>query len=121
MDTQPEPPAGQADDEVARQRRRRRAALSDRPVPGSSTMTVGELAEEARAASPVGAGADDVQRFLTERGHSPATIAAVLSCLDLVASETGGDVGAVTSMPEATTRQHRLRTLAQLVAMLPEE
>jgi hypothetical protein len=82
-------------------------------------MTLGQLAVEAQAASS--AGADGVQRFLAERGHSPATIAAVLSCLDHVGSEAVGGVGAVTPMSEASGRQQRLRTLAQLEAMLLEE
>lgn len=120
MDAQPHPPDRHGDDEVARQRRKHWAALSARPVQGSSTMTLGELAAEAHAASPTAAGADGVQRFLAERGYSPATIAGVLSCLDLVASETFSVGGAVTAMPEASAR-HRLQTLAQLEAMLLEE
>ena len=120
MDTPPDPAASRGDDEVASQRRKRRATLSGRPVPGSSTMTLGELAEEARAASPTTAGPDGVRRFLAEQGHSPGTIAAVLSCLDLGAPETVAG-GAVTAMPEASARQQRLRTLAQLEAMLLEE
>jgi hypothetical protein len=108
-------------DEVARRRRKHRAALSGAPVPGSATLTVGELADEARAASSTGAGADGVQHFLAERGHSPTTIAAVLSYLDLVASDAVGSTGAVVAMPEASARRQRLRTLAQLEAILLEE
>jgi hypothetical protein len=121
VDAQPEPGASHGDDEVARRRRMRQVALSGRPVPGSATLTLGELAEEAQAASSAGAGAEGVQRFLAERGHSPATIAAVLSCLDLVASDAVGGTGAVFPMPEASARRQRLRTLAQLEAMLLEE
>jgi hypothetical protein len=108
------------DDDITRQRHKRRATLSGRPVPGSMTMTFGELAEQARAASPA-AGADGVQRFLAASGHGPATIATVLSCLDLVASDAVGGGGAVTPMPEASARQQRQRTLAQLEALLLEE
>jgi hypothetical protein len=119
-DAQPDSPAGHGDDEVARQRLKRRATLSSRPVPGSSAMTFGELAQEAQAGSSTGAGAGGVQRFLAGRGHSPATIAAVLTCLDLVASEPVEDAGAVTQMPEASAHRQRFRTLAQLEKLLED-
>ena len=120
MDAQPDPAPSLGVDEVARQRRKRRATLVGRPVPGSPNLTFGALAEEAQAAaSSTEAGADGVEEFLVERGHSRETVAAVLACLELGGSEPAGT--AVTAMPVASAGQQRLRTLAQLEAMLHEE
>jgi hypothetical protein len=118
VDPEPNPAAGQEDDEVARQRRKHRVALLGRPVPGCSMITIGELAEQAREASPAMDGADGTQRFLAEKGYSPGTIAAVLECLDLPGPEAPGAAAAVAAMPGASVREQRLRTLAQLEAML---
>jgi hypothetical protein len=82
-------------------------------------MTIGELAEQAaREVSPAMGGADGMQRFLAEQGHSRETIAAVLDCLDLPGPEATGAAAAVAAMPGASVREQRLRTLAQLEAML---
>jgi hypothetical protein len=118
VDPEPDRAAGHQDDEVARQRRKHRVALSGRPVPSCPMMTIGELAEQAREASPATGGADGMQRFLAEQGHSPETIAAVLDCLDLPGPGAAGAAAAVAAMPGATVREQRLRTLAQLEAML---
>jgi hypothetical protein len=117
VDPEPDRAAGQEDDEVARQRRKHRVALLGRPVPGCSMMTIGELAEQAREVSPALDGADGTQRFLAEKGYTPATIAAVLECLDVPHPEVPG-AAAVAAMPGASLREQRLRTLAQLEAML---
>ena len=121
MDVEPNRADNHGDDEVARQRGKRLAALLSRPVPGSPTMTLGELAEQARAASPATGGSAGVQRFLAESGHSRETIAGVLGCLDLPGPEATGTAAAVAAMPVASARHERLRTLAQLQAMLLEE
>ncbi len=121
MDAPLDPAPSDGHDEVARQRRKRRAILSSRSVPGNATLTVGELAEAARAASSAAAGAAGVQRFLVEEGHSRETIAAVLGCLDLAGPDTLGTGTGVTAMPQPSAGQQRLRTLAELEAMLLEE
>jgi hypothetical protein len=118
VDPEPNRAAGHDDDEVARQRRKHRVALSGRPVPGYPMMTIGELAEQAREVSPAIGGADGMQRFLAEKGYSPETIAAVLDCLDVADPKAPGAAAAVAAMPGASVREQRLRTLAQLEAML---
>jgi hypothetical protein len=118
VDPEPNRAARHEDDEVARQRRKHRVVLMGRPVPGYPMMTIGELAEEAREVSPAMGGADGMERYLAEQGHSRETIAAVLDCLDLPGPEATEAAAPVAAMPGATVRQHRLRTLAQLEAML---
>jgi hypothetical protein len=121
VDPEPDRGAGHEDDEVARQRTKHRVALLGRPVPGCPMMTIGDLAEQARAVSPAMGGADGMQRFLAEEGHSRETIAAVLDCLDLPGTEVSGPVAAVAALPGTSVRQQRLRALAQLEALLLEE
>jgi hypothetical protein len=106
-------------DEVARQRRKRQAAALDRSVPGFPAVTVGQLAEESTAAATAG-GADAVSELLATGGHTAATIDQVLRCLDLrsaVPVPTPG--GAVcTQLQESSAALRRLRTVAELEAML---
>lgn len=121
MDPEPDPVASREDDEVARQRRKRRGALLGRSVPGCPKMTMGDLAEQARGDSPATAGTEGVRRFLAEKGHSRGTIAAVLDCLDLPRPGSTGTPAAVAALPVAFAHRRRLRTLAQLEAILTGE
>ena len=124
MEPEPDRPDTDGGDEVARQRRKRRTAVLSRAVPGWPTMTIGELAEEARTASGTAGEGGDVERFLVEAGHRRATIDVVLWCLGLVGPDAAGDApaaAAVGAIPETSSGQQRLRTLAQLEAMLLKE
>jgi len=89
-------------DEVARQRQKHRAASLSQPVAGFPAMTV----------------------FLRSSGHSHETIESVLRCLDLDPRETPDPQEAPAQKDEVcaalhpSSGQRRLRTLAQLEAML---
>ena len=61
-------------DEVARQRQKHRAASLSQPVAGFPAMTVGQLADQVRAATPGAGTADGVTEFLRSSGHSHETI-----------------------------------------------
>ena len=104
-------------DEVARQREKRSAARYDQPVSATATVTVGQLAEQAAAA---GAAADvgAVTRFLQGGGHSPATIENVIRCLGLDGNTEPETNGTVEALLHVSAAQRRLRTVAQLEALL---
>ncbi|MEW6471307.1 MAG: hypothetical protein AB1679_03465 [Actinomycetota bacterium] len=102
-------------DEVARRRRQRRAAVLNRPVPGCPTMTLGELAQQALAATAGAGGPDRVAQFLTDAGHSRETTNTILGCLDLAHHESPG---AVTELEQTSAGAQRLRALARLEALL---
>jgi len=111
-------------DEVARQRQKHRAASLSQPVAGFPAMTVGQLADQVRAATPGAGTADGVTEFLRSSGHSHETIESVLRCLDLDPRETPDPQEAPAQKDEVcaalhpSSGQRRLRTLAQLEAML---
>ena len=104
-------------DEVARQRQKRRAACRDQLVSGTATVTVGQLADQAAAAA-TGADADAVTRFLRGSGHSRATIENVIRCLALEPPTEPQQDGTIQSFVHASPGQERLRTVAQLEALL---
>jgi hypothetical protein len=104
-------------DEVARQRQKRSAARRDQLVGGTTTVTVGELADQAAAAT-TGAGADAVTRFLQGSGHGPATIENVIRCLGLDPTTEPAHDETVEALAHASRSQDRLRTVAQLEALL---
>jgi hypothetical protein len=119
VDPHPEAPGGE-EDEVARQRRKHRAAVLSRPVPGSTSTTLGQLADEALAAPTAAGEPDGVARFLAAGGHSQETIDKILSCLDLPTAGNGSD-GALCGPMDASTGQDRLRTVAHLEALLRKD
>jgi hypothetical protein len=102
-------------DEVALQRSKHRAARLNRPVPGFPAITVGELAEQVRAAGADTA--ESVTQFLRNGGHGTETIGSVLRCLDLISPGTVEKNGSACSALDGSGQQ-RLRTLAQLEALL---
>lgn len=104
-------------DEVARQRQKRSTARRDQLVGGTTTVTVGELADQAAAAT-MGAGADAVTRFLRGGGHGPATIENVIRCLGLDPTTEPAHDETVEALAQASRSQERLRTVAQLEALL---
>ena len=106
---------GVAVDEVARQRQKRSAACRDQLVSGTATVTVGQLAEQAAAAAT---GADAVTRFLRGNGHSPATIENVIRYLALDRITEPEQDKTIQSLAHASAGQARLRTVAQLEALL---
>lgn len=103
-------------DEVARQRQKRSAARRDQLVGGTTTVTVGELADQAVATT--GADADAVTRFLQGGGHSPATIQDVIRCLGLDGTTEPAQDETVEALGHPSRGQQRLRTVAQLEALL---
>jgi len=103
-------------DEVARQRQKRSAARRDQLVGGATTVTVGQLADE--AAATTGADADAVTRFLQDGGHGPATIEDVIRCLGLDGTTEPARDETVEALAHASRSQDRLRTVAQLEALL---
>jgi hypothetical protein len=105
-------------DEVARQREKHRAASLNQPVSGFPAITVGELADQVRAATTGVDTAESVTQLLRSGGHSHETIESVLRCLDLDALETPTEQGVVCAAMDPSTGQQRLRTLAQLEALL---
>jgi len=112
---------GEADtgvfDEVARQRQKRSAARRDQPAGGASTVTVGQLADQAAAAT-TGSDAEAVTRFLQGGGHSPTTIEAVIRCLGLDGTTEATQDQTVEIHAHPSRGQQRLRTVAQLEALL---
>ena len=122
MEAEPHPLEDDGGDEVARRRRKRRAAALNRPVPGCPTMTLGELAEEALAATAGVGGADRVAQFLAEAGHSQETTETILACLGLDDADPPSSAGSdVRNLEQASSGMERLRTLAQLEALLLKE
>jgi hypothetical protein len=103
-------------DEVARQRQKRSAAYREQVVGGTASVTVGQLADQAAAAT--GADADAVTRFLRGSGHSPATIANVIRCLALERTTEPEQDATIQSLAQASSGQQRLRKVAQLEALL---
>jgi len=103
-------------DEVARQRQKRSAARRDQPVGGTTEVTIGELADQAAAAA--GADADAVTRYLQGGGHSRTTIENVIRCLGLDGSAEAARTGPVETHAHLSRGQDRLRTVAQLEALL---
>ena len=71
-------------DEVARQRRKRAAALLDRSVPDFDDVTLNDVVRSVMAASDEAKEPLDVERFLTERGHAWQTVDMVRVCLTFV-------------------------------------
>ena len=104
-------------DEVTRQRQKRSAARRDQLVGGATTVTVGQLADQAAAATTA-ADADAVTRFLQGGGHSPATIENVIRCLGLDGATESAQDENVEALAHASRGQQRLRTVAQLEALL---
>jgi hypothetical protein len=107
-------------DEVARQRQKRDTARRDQLVGGTTTLTVGELADQAAAATDP-ADADAVSRWLEGNGHSPATIENVIRCLglDRAPAAAQDETGAAVAHPSRGLQ--RLRTVAELEALLLKE
>ena len=105
-------------DEVARQRKKHRAASLNQPVPGFPAITVGELADQVRAATTGAASAESATEFLRDGGYGHETIESVLRCLDLDRPETPAQQGVVCAPMDTSPGQQRLRTLAQLEALL---
>jgi len=108
-------------DEVGRQREKHRAACRDRLVPGFPTMTVGQLADEARAATTEIGTTEDVTRFLHSAGHSRETIENVLRSLDLDSTEGPADNDAACAGLDTSPGRQRLRMLARLESLLLQE
>jgi hypothetical protein len=107
-------------DEVSRQRNKRKAGRASQPVPGLRGITVGQLAEAAAGATEA-PDADHVTEFLRSRGHTDQTVESVLRCLDLDPSSQPVQDCAVGSLAETSSGPQRLRTLAQLQAMLLDD
>ena len=118
MDSERPAPGDEGEDEVARQRRKHRAASLRGPVPGRPGMTLGQLADEALAASTITGGNDGVAQFLADGGHSPETIERILRCLDLDRADASRRDAVVSTSITPTPGQIRFRTLAQLEALL---
>jgi hypothetical protein len=108
-------------DELSRQRDKRLAVRRNQLVPGLRGITIGELAE--RAASPATDPPDaaNVTQFLRGRGHTDQTIESVLLCLGLDPTPPSVETTAVGSLADSRSGRQRLRTLAQLEAMLLED
>jgi hypothetical protein len=104
-------------DEVARQRQKRSAARRDQLVGGATTVTVGQLADQAAAATTA-TDADAVSRYLEGGGHSPATIEDVIRCLGLDRTAEPAQDETVEALAHPSRGQQRLRTVAQLEALL---
>lgn len=107
-------------DEVARQRQKHSVACRDQLVSGNATVTIGELADRAAAAG-MGTDIDAVTRLLLCDGHSPSTIEKVIRCLGLDGTIEPAQDGTVQPIIPASPGQHRLRTVAQLEALLLED
>ncbi len=119
MDRRREADTG-AVDEVARQRQKRSAARRDQLVGGATTVTVGQLADQV-ASAITAPDADAVSRFLQGRGHSPATIDNVIRCLGLDHTNEAVQDETAEALVHASRGQQRLRTVAQLEALLLKE
>jgi len=113
-------PGGVGEDEVARQRMKHRVAVLNRPVPGRPATTLGQLADEALAATTLTGGPGGVAQYLADGGHSQATIEQILGCLDLPAPAPRMD-GALCASLVPSPGQQRLRTLAHLEALLRKD
>jgi hypothetical protein len=71
-------------DEVARQRRKRAVGFLDRPVAGFDDIRLDDVLRSVEAATEASKGPLEVERFLTERGHTWQTVEMVLVCLQFV-------------------------------------
>ena len=71
-------------DQVARQRRKRAAALLDRSVAGFDDLTLEDVVRSVIAATDEATGPLDVEQFLIDRGHGWQTIEMVQTCLTFV-------------------------------------
>lgn len=76
-----------ADDDLARQRRKRDARLLAQALPDAPDMTVGELVADLVAAIATGSDREDgpgldVRRYMAERGHGWPTITTVEAYLE---------------------------------------
>jgi hypothetical protein len=71
-------------DRIARHRRKRAADLLDRSVAGFDDVTLKDVLRSVIAATDESGGRLDVDRFLTERGHTWQTVELVLTCLTFV-------------------------------------
>lgn len=70
-----------ADDDLARQRRKREARLLDRPVPDFPGVTLADVVADVVAASDGGRVPLDVNGYLGAQGHGWQTIEAVIGYL----------------------------------------
>lgn len=104
-------------DEVARQRQKHSAARRDELVSGNATVTIGQLADQTAAAG-MGTDVDNVTRLLLCNGHSPSTIEKVIRCLGLDGAIEPARDGTVQPIIAASPGHDRLRTVAQLEALL---
>jgi hypothetical protein len=118
----PQPPVTDSDggDEVARQREKHRTSTLSRSVPGFPALTFGQLADQAQAAAATGGG-EGVVVFLADGGHDQETIEAILDCLGLDTGKETPSAEAPCVPVQASTGPRRLRTVAQLEAMLLKE
>lgn len=68
-----------ADDDLARQRRKREARLLDQPLPDFPALTVADVVADALAATAEGPTAVDMVSYMARQGHSSQTIETVLA------------------------------------------
>lgn len=73
--------APMADDDLARQRRKREARLLDQPLLDFPALTVADVVADALAANIDGQTAVDLVSYLATQGHSSQTIEMVLGYL----------------------------------------
>jgi hypothetical protein len=105
-------------DEVARQRKKHQTACLNQPVPGFPRMTVGQLADEVRAATTGAGTCESVTQFLRSGGYGQEAIERVLRCLELDPDEPPVEKFSVYAALDSSPGEHRFRTLAQLEALL---
>jgi hypothetical protein len=78
-------PEDHADDDLARQRRKRDERLLAQPLPGDPTLTVGDVVADALGAMEAESGPDaefDVREYLADQGHDRPTIETVADHLE---------------------------------------
>jgi hypothetical protein len=109
------------EDEVARQRRKHWAKSLSRPVPDFPAMTLRQVVADALAASDEASGALDVAEFLTDQGHSQATIQTVQGYLDLERATELREDDESSAAVDWASGDRRLRAVEQLEAMLLED
>lgn len=109
------------EDEVARQRRKHWAKSLNRPVPEFPAMTLRQLVADVLVAGDEAGGALDVTEFLTDQGHSLATIQTVQGYLDLERATELREDDESDAAPDGASGDRRLRAVEQLQAMLLED